>query len=80
VPESMLKIVLLPEPFGPIKRDLALIDPERHLVEAVKPPNRFTKPSTDQHGVPSVDPGPSICSCRSLPAGSAARLRVAPGS
>ncbi len=30
VPESMLKIVLLPEPFGPIRpRNLALIDLER---------------------------------------------------
>ena len=34
VPESMLKIVLLPEPFGPIRpQNLALIDLEGHVVD-----------------------------------------------
>src|SRR3954463_6516058 len=47
VPESMLKIVLLPEPFGPIRPRISpwstLNDT---LLTAVKPPKRLTSPST----------------------------------
>jgi hypothetical protein len=45
VPESMLKIVLLPEPFGPIKPRISPCSTRNDtLLTAVKPPNRFTKP------------------------------------
>src|SRR6059058_438385 len=47
VPESILKIVLLPEPLGPIRPRISpwstLNDT---LLTAVKPPNRFTSPLT----------------------------------
>src|SRR5579872_2022109 len=47
VPESMLKIVLFPEPFGPIS---PRISPRASLndtlLTAVKPPKRFTNPLT----------------------------------
>src|ERR1700722_10985402 len=47
VPDSMLKIVLLPEPFGPIR---PRISPRSTLndtlLTALKPPNRLTRPST----------------------------------
>src|SRR6266705_5586903 len=81
VPESMLKIVLLPEPFGPIRPRISpwstLNDT---LLTAVKPPNRLTKPSTTSTAVPSVDPGLATYSCRSCPPAAATRPRVAPGS
>src|SRR3954453_9245186 len=52
VPDSMLKIVLLPEPFGPIR---PRISPRSTLndtlLTAVKPPNRFTRPSTTSTAV-----------------------------
>src|ERR1700680_4463333 len=61
VPESMLKIVLLPEPFGPIR---PRISPRSTLndtlLTAVKPPNRFTRPSTTSTAVPFVDSGPRL--------------------
>src|SRR5450755_4615635 len=54
VPESMLKIVLLPEPFGPIR---PRISPRSTLndtlLTAVNPPNRFIRPSTTSTTVPS---------------------------
>ncbi|MHC2703399.1 hypothetical protein ACVMHZ_006562 [Bradyrhizobium liaoningense] len=52
VPESMLKIVLLPEPLGPIR---PRISPSSTLNDtlftAVKPPNRFTSPFTSSTAV-----------------------------
>src|SRR4051812_39333151 len=53
VPDSRLKIVLLPEPFGPIR---PRISPRSTLNEtlltAVKPPNRFISPSTTSTAAP----------------------------
>ena len=47
VPDSMLKIVLLPEPFGPIRPRISPFSTRNDtLLTAVKPPNRFTNPST----------------------------------
>src|ERR1700692_3122250 len=55
VPESMLKIVLLPEPCGPIR---PRISPRSTLndtlLTALKPPNRLTRLSTTSTAVPSV--------------------------
>src|SRR6202035_54449 len=54
VPESMLKIVLLPEPFGPIRPRISPSSTLNDtLLTAVKPPNRLTKPSTTSTTVPS---------------------------
>src|SRR5579863_836755 len=47
VPESMLKIVLLPEPFGPIRPRISPCSTRNDtLFTAVKPPKRFTNPLT----------------------------------
>src|ERR1700683_4477582 len=47
VPESMLKIVLLPEPFGPIRPRISPCSTSNEtLLTAVKPPKRFTSPLT----------------------------------
>src|SRR6185436_11768417 len=47
VPDSMLKIVLLPEPFGPIRPRISPCSTRNDtLFTAVKPPKRFTRPST----------------------------------
>src|ERR1700736_2988673 len=47
VPESMLKIVLLPEPLGPIRPRISPCSTLNDtLLTAVKPPNRFTNPLT----------------------------------
>src|SRR5436190_24316771 len=47
VPDSMLKIVLLPEPLGPIRPTISpSATSNETLLTAVKPPKRFTKPST----------------------------------
>ena len=47
VPDSMLKIVLLPEPFGPIRPRISPCSTLNDtLLTAVKPPKRFTNPST----------------------------------
>src|ERR1700755_1121633 len=55
VPESMLKIVLLPEPFGPIRPRISPCSTLNDtLLTAVKPPNRLTRPSTTSTAVPSV--------------------------
>src|SRR3954452_11220076 len=55
VPESMLKIVLLPEPFGPIRPSISPCSTLNDtLLTAVKPPNRFTRPSTTSTAVLSV--------------------------
>src|SRR3954451_7303481 len=55
VPDSILKIVLLPEPFGPIRPRISpwstLNDT---LLTAVKPPNRFTRPSTTSTAASSL--------------------------
>src|SRR5437879_11890343 len=46
-PDSMLKIVLLPEPFGPIRPRISPCSTRNDtLLTAVKPPKRFTNPST----------------------------------
>src|SRR3954468_11937265 len=55
VPESMLKIVLLPEPFGPIRPRISpCATLNDTLLTAVKPPNRFTRPSTTSTEVPQA--------------------------
>src|SRR6187399_2274737 len=55
VPDSILKIVLLPEPFGPIRPRISPCSTLNDtLLTAVKPPNRFTKPSTTSTTVPYV--------------------------
>src|SRR6186713_613107 len=47
VPDSMLKMVLLPEPFGPIRPRISPCSTRNDtLLTAVKPPKRFTKLST----------------------------------
>ena len=47
VPDSMLKIVLLPEPFGPIRPRISPCSTLNDtLLTAVKPPKRFTNPLT----------------------------------
>src|SRR6266516_6745241 len=47
VPDSMLKIVLLPEPLGPIRPRISPCSTRNDtLLTAVKPPKRFTNPST----------------------------------
>src|SRR6266581_7998246 len=47
VPESMLKIVLLPEPLGPIRPRISPCSTRNDtLLTAVKPPKRFTNPFT----------------------------------
>src|SRR5207342_2469038 len=47
VPDSMLKIVLLPEPLGPIRPRISPCSTLNDtLLTAVKPPKRFTNPST----------------------------------
>src|SRR5437763_2534596 len=47
VPESMLKIVLLPEPFGPIRPRISPSSTwNETLATAVKPPKRLTSPLT----------------------------------
>ena len=47
VPDSMLKIVLLPEPFGPIRPRISPCSTRNDtLLTAVKPPKRFTNPLT----------------------------------
>src|SRR5438309_5248901 len=55
VPESMLKIVLLPEPFGPIRPRISPRSTVNDtLLTALKPPKRFTRPSTTSTAVPSL--------------------------
>ena len=50
VPDSMLKIVLLPEPFGPIRPRISPCSTLNDtLLTAVKPPKRLTNPLDDQH-------------------------------
>src|SRR5580698_1422792 len=81
VPDSMLKIVLLPEPLGPIR---PRISPRSTLndtlLTALKPPNCLTRPSTTSTAVPSVDPGPLTCSYRSCLPVTAAQPHGRPGS
>ena len=58
VPDSMLKIVLLPEPFGPIRPRISPCSTRNDtLLTAVKPPKRFTNPLT----VSTPDTPPSLC-------------------
>ena len=47
---SMLKIVLLPEPFGPIRPRISPCSTSNETsLTAVKPPKRLVRPSTAQH-------------------------------
>src|SRR5580700_1880266 len=47
VPESMLKIVLLPEPLGPIRPRISpSATPNETLLTAVNPPKRLQRPAT----------------------------------
>ena len=65
VPESMLKIVLLPEPFGPIRPRISpCSDLERHVVDGREAAEPFHQAFHDQHGdsfellyVPLSSPG-----------------------
>src|SRR5262249_40659323 len=53
VPDSMLKIVLLPEPFGPIRPRISPFSTLNDtLLTAVKPPKRFTRPFTASTAAP----------------------------
>src|SRR5262245_1666402 len=53
VPDSMLKIVLLPEPFGPIRPRISPVSTLNDtLLTAVKPPKRFTRPFTASTAAP----------------------------
>src|SRR5215813_12469282 len=55
VPDSMLKIVLLPEPFGPIRPRISPFSTLNDtLLTAVKPPKRFTRPFTTSTAVPPL--------------------------
>src|SRR4051794_8998636 len=55
VPDSMLKIVLLPEPFGPIRPRISPFSTSNDtLLTAVKPPKRFTRPFTASTAVPPL--------------------------
>src|SRR6478735_4548484 len=55
VPESMLKIVLLPEPFGPIRPRISPFSTLNDtLLTARKPPNRLTRLSTTSTAIPSA--------------------------
>ena len=50
VPESMLKIVLLPEPFGPIRPRISPCSTANDtLLTAVNPPKRLVEPLDGQH-------------------------------
>src|SRR5258708_2412907 len=56
VPDSMLKIVLLPEPFGPIRPRISPCSTRNDtLLTAVKPPKRLTRPSTTSTAIPSLE-------------------------
>src|SRR4051812_18083345 len=47
VPDNILKIVLLPDPFGPIRPRISPCSTlNETLLTAVKPPKRFTSPLT----------------------------------
>ena len=51
VPESMLKIVLLPEPFGPMSPTISPFSIVKETwCTAVKPPKRLESPSTVSTG------------------------------
>ncbi len=51
VPESMLKIVLLPDPLGPIRPRISPSSTlNETLLTAVKPPKRLTSPLTSSTG------------------------------
>src|ERR1700704_2077040 len=55
VPDSMLKIVLLPEPFGPIRPRISPCSTLNDtLLTAVKPPKRFTSPLTSSTAEPPL--------------------------
>src|ERR1700742_5244293 len=55
VPESMLKMVLLPDPFGPIRPRISPFPTLNDtLLTARKPPNRLTRPSTTSTTILSV--------------------------
>src|SRR5690349_20395168 len=67
VPDSMLKIVLLPEPFGPIRPSISPCSTRNDtLLTAVKPPKRFTNPSTVSTRATPLSPQLLVAECRSL--------------
>src|SRR5262250_1843803 len=73
-PESMLKIVLLPEPFGPISPRISPFATSNDtLLTAVKPPKRLVNPSTVSIAVPGGRPPPDRVS--RARAGSGASIR-----
>src|ERR1700759_1415751 len=85
VPDSMLKIVLLPDPFGPIRPRISPFSTVNDtLLTARKPPNRLTRPSTastgdplrPQYFEPEFDRGYVTCSCRSCPQATVALPRA----
>ena len=52
VPDNILKIVLLPDPLGPIRPRISPGSTlNETLLTAVKPPKRFTSPATSSTGV-----------------------------
>src|SRR6476620_12671870 len=61
VPDSMLKIVLLPEPFGPIRPRISPCSTRNDtLLTAVKPPKRFTNPLTVSTPDTPPEPEPDL--------------------
>src|SRR5580692_8333998 len=55
VPDKRLKMVLLPEPLGPISPRISPAPTAKEtLLTAVKPPNRLTSPSTSSTGAASL--------------------------
>ena len=71
VPDSMLKIVLLPEPFGPIRPRISPCSTLNDtLLTAVKPPKRFTNPSTASTARSSAWPAPAYWLLNVVPFGS----------
>src|SRR5690242_5604663 len=61
VPESMLKIVLLPDPFGPIRPRISPFSTLNDtLLTARKPPNRLTRPSTASTAIPLLPTNPKF--------------------
>src|SRR6516225_1720464 len=56
VPDSMLKIVLLPDPFGPIRPRISPLPTAKETsLTAVKPPNRLMSPVTSSTEGRSLD-------------------------
>src|SRR5437879_5973232 len=68
VPDSMLKIVLLPEPLGPIRPRISPCSTRNDTpLTAVKPPKRFTNPSTVSTPEPPLNPLAPAVLCQIRP-------------